>query len=56
MGQGDVTEVMACGAALHATEADEVTVINERPVLHLQMLSSTNALSQDEGGWQAFSC
>ena len=34
LGQGDVTEVMACGTALQPTEGDELTVINEGAVLH----------------------
>ena len=34
LGQRDVAEVMAGGTALHPTEADEVTVIHKRPVLH----------------------
>ena len=31
---GRCNQVMAFGTALHATEADEVTVINEAAVLH----------------------
>ena len=51
--EGDVAKALAGGAALEPTEADQLTVINEWPVLHEGMMRSSTAVLLQGIEWGA---